>query len=280
MDYSKIFPETKQDDLCLTFGEFEPGKMLLKQAAIRTETGFEELMATMVELGGGILLSVQSERCCDDILALRPLEQRSEELEGYRKRGCIFRRNGNPNSNFFTVTATGDGTIWIRNEGERSLRFQTPDGMIYRICSGYTEALALSNTPAQIAPTKVLLDLGGNPLDVQVSVVYVKYGKAPWRRGGLDFPFPGPQVDSYICSLFCGDDCLGVLESHSDYFLELPRLEFLDIDGYGPGQWFVRNKGKSSLPLTTPKGRTVNVPADGKTYGIEELDAYREEADA
>lgn len=104
MDYSEIFPEAKQDDLCLTFGEFKPGKMPLKQAAIKTEAGFEE-------------------------------------LEGYRKRGCIFRRNGNPNSNFFTAEATGDGTIWIRNEGERSLRFQTPDGIIYPVCAGHNAAL-------------------------------------------------------------------------------------------------------------------------------------------
>lgn len=280
MDHSKFFPKAKQDDLCLTFGEFKPGEMPLKQAAIRTETGFEDLEAAMVELGGGLLLSVQSERCCDGTLILRPLERRREELEGYRKRSCVLRRNGNSNSNFFTVTATGDSTIWIRNEGERSLRFQTPDGMIYRICAGYTEALALSNTPAQIASAKILLDLGGNPLDFRVSAVHVKYGEAPWCRGGLDCLMPGTQIDSSICPLFCGDDCLGVLESHSDYFLERPRLELLDIDGYGPSQWFVRNKGESSLPLTTSKGRMVNVPADGKIYSIEELDAYRKEADA
>lgn len=280
MDDSKIFPETKQDDLCLTFGEFEPGKMLLKQAAIKTETGFEELTASMVELGSGILLSVQSERCCDDALVFRPLEQRSEELESYRKRGCIFRRNGNPNSNFFTVTAAGDGTVWIRNEGEHSLRFQTPDGMIYRVCAGYTQALSPSNAPAQIAPARVLLDLGGNPLDIRVSAVHVKYGAAPWRQGGLDLVSPGTRIDSCICPIFCGDDCLGVLESHSDYFLELPRLEFLDVDGYGSSQWFVRNQGKAPLPLTGPKGRTAEVPADGRIYSVEKLEAYGKETDA
>lgn len=280
MDYSKIFPEAKQDDLCLTFGEFKPGKMPLKQAAIKTEAVFEELEASMVELGSGLLLSVQSERCCDDALVFRPLEQRSEELEGYRKRGCIFRRNGNPNSNFFTAEATGDGTIWIRNEGERSLRFQTPDGIIYRVCAGHTEALALSNTLAQIALARVLLDLGGNPLDFQISAAHVKYGETPWRRGGLDCLAPGTQVDSYICPIFCGDDCLGVLESHSDYFLGQPRLEFLDVDGYGVGQWFIRNQGEAPIPLTGPKGQTSEAPADGEIYNVRTLDAYwREEAD-
>lgn len=269
----------KTDDLCLTFGEFKPGEMPLKQAVIKTETGFEDLTASMVELSGGILLSVQSERCCDNAI-FHPLEQRREELEGYRKRSCVLRRNGNSNSNFFAVTATGNGMLWIRNEGDRSLRFQTPDGIIYRVCAGHTEALTPLNTLAQTAPAKVLLDLGGSLLDFQVSAVHVKYGEAPWRRGGLDCLSPGTQVDSYICPLFCGDDCLGVLESHSDYFLKRPRLGFLDIDGYGPSQWFVRNKGKASLPLTGPKGRTVDVPADGHIYSIEELDAYREEADA
>lgn len=61
----------KTDDLCLTFGEFKPGEMPLKQAVIKTETGFEDLTASMVELSGGILLSVQSERCCDTVPKLR-----------------------------------------------------------------------------------------------------------------------------------------------------------------------------------------------------------------
>ena len=115
-----IFPEAEQDDLCLTFGPFEPGKLPLKQAAIRTAEGFKDLDASMAELGSGILLAVQSTRCCDDKLIFRPLEQRAEELENYRKRGCTFRRSGDPNSNFFTVTTTGDGTVWIRNESGRS----------------------------------------------------------------------------------------------------------------------------------------------------------------
>lgn len=279
-NYSRHFPEARQDDLCLTFGEIKPGKMPLKWAAIKMETGFEEMEASMVELGNGLLLSVQSERCCDVGQILRPLEQRSEELEGYRKRGCIFRRNGNPNNNFFTATATGDGTIWIRNEGDCSLRFQTPDGMVYRVCAGYTEALAPSNTLAQAAPVRVLVDLGGNPLDFQVSAVHVKYGEAPWCSGGLDCLSPGTRIDSYICPVSCGDDCLGVLESYSDYFLGRPGLALVDMVGYGPTQWFVRNKGEKPLPLTGPKGWTVDVPADGQIYSVEELGAYTEEADA
>ncbi len=271
------FPEARQDDLCLVFGEFKPGELPLKRAAIKTEAGFEELDASMVELSGGMLLSVQSERCCDSALISRPLGQRSEELENYRKRGCSLRRNGNPNSNFFTVTATGDGTIWIRNGGDRSLRFQTPDGMTYRVCAGYTEALVPSNTPARIAPTQVLLDLGGNPLDFQVSAAHVKYGEGPWHRGGLDCLSPGTRIDSHICPVFCGDDCLGVLESCSGYFLDQPRLELLDIKGYGVSRWFVRNKGKTPLPLTGPGGRTAEVPADNQIYSIEELGAYGEE---
>lgn len=272
----RCFSGAQQDDLCLTFGEIKPGKMPLKQAAIKTESGFEDLTASITELSSGILLSVQSQRCCDNIMIFCPPEQRTAELEGYRKRSCIFRRNGNPNSNFFTVTATGNGTIWICNEGNRSLRFQTPDGIIYRVCTGCTEALALSNTAAQTAPTKVLLDLSGNLLDFQISAVHVKYGEAPWCRGGLDCLSPGSRIDSYICPLFCGDDCLGVLESYSDYFLSLPRLALLDIDGYGSEQWYVRNKGKEPLPLSGPKGRTVDVPADGQIYSVEELGAYRE----
>lgn len=280
MNNDKTFPDAKQNDLCLTFGEFNWGEMPLKRAAIKTETGSEELTASMVELSCGVQLSVQSERCCDDALIFRPLEQRSEELEGYRRRACVLHRNGNSNSNLYTVKAAGGGTVWICNEGDRSLRFQMPDGMTYRVCAGCTEALTPSNTPAQIGPIQVLLDLGGGSLDFQVSKVHVRYGTAPWRRGGLDCLSPGTQVDSYICPIFCDDDCLGVLESHSDYFLGRPRLEFLDVDGYGVGQWFIRNQGEAPIPLTGPKGQTSEAPADGEIYHVRTLDAYwREEAD-
>lgn len=278
-DYRRWFPKAQSDDLCLTFGAFKPGEMPLKRAAIKTESGFEDLTASMVELGGGLLMSVQSELCCDDALICRPLEQRQKELEGYRKRNCIFRRNGDPNSNFFTVAAAGDGAIWTRNTGDCSLRFQTQDGMVYRVCAGYTEKLAPSNTSAQIAPTQILIDLGGNCLDFQVSAVHVKYGEAPWRRGRMGFLSPGTQVDGYICPIYCGDDCLGVLESHSDWFLGQPRLDILDIATYGSSRWFVRNKGEAPLPLIWPDGGTADVPADGQIYSVEKLSARREEAD-
>lgn len=97
MDY--IFPDAKRDDLCLTLGSFQPGKLPLEQAYIRTEAGLEELDGSMVELGNGILLAVQSKRCNDMDLLLRPLDQRGEELEDYRKRGYTLRRNGDSNSN-------------------------------------------------------------------------------------------------------------------------------------------------------------------------------------
>ena len=80
-NYSRFFSDAKQDDLCLTFGAFEQGELPLKQACIKTEAGFEELEGSMAELGNGILLAVQSVRCCDTDLILRPLNQRGEELE-------------------------------------------------------------------------------------------------------------------------------------------------------------------------------------------------------
>lgn len=274
---NKYFPDAKPDDLCLTLGVFEPGKLPLKQARIKTNVGFEELDGSMVELGNGLLLAAQSERCGDTDLILLPLDQRVEELEGYRKRGCTFRRNGDSNSNFLTVAPTGDGTVWIRNEGERSLRLQTQDGAIYRVCTGYTESLAPSNICAQVAPIQILLDLGGNPLDLRVSAVHVRYGKTPWQQGGIDCQ-SGAHLDSYFCRIACGDDCLGVVESYSDYFLGAPKLEFLDIDSYGPGQWYARNKGNTPFSLIWSDGRTAEVPADRQVYRLEALAASGEEA--
>lgn len=273
----RFFSEAQRDDLCLTFGAFEPGKMPLKWAAIKTETGFEELNSSVMELSDGLLLAVVSEFCHDENLIFRSMEQRSEEIENYAKRSCVFRRNGDSNSNLFTVTTAGAGTIRIRNEGQRSLRFQTPDGMIYRVCSGCTEALTASNLQTQVAPIQILLDLNNNPLDIRVGAVYVKYGEAPWRQGGVDCLL-GTCVDSFLCRIFCGDDCLGVVESYSDYYLERPRLELLDT-AYGSDHWFVRNKGEKALALTWPDGRAADVPADGQIYRLETLAAYRKEAD-
>lgn len=278
-DLSACFPEARPDDLCLTFGLFKPGELPLKQAAIKTETGFETLTASMMDLGAGILLSVQSERCSDKHMVFRPLDQRKDELEDYRKRGCQFRRNGDPNSNFFTVAAAGDGVIWIRNEGDRSLRFQTPDQTIYRVCTGYTEALAPGNTQAQISPTQILLDLHGNPLDLRIGAAYVKYGDRPCQRAGVSILSPGDQVGSSFCRIFCGDDCLGVLSSYSHYFLERPQLEILDISSYGPSLWFVRNRGESPLSLIWPDRGRHGVPADGRIYSFAALAAHREERD-
>lgn len=274
---NKLFPDAKPDDLCLTFGAFKPGKLPLKQACIKTNAGFEELDGSMVELGNGLLLAVQSERCSNDEQIFRPLNQRGEELESYRKCGCTFRRNGDSNSNFFTAVATGDGTIWICNKGDRSLRLQTPDGLIYRVCTGYTEALIPSNVRAQVAPIQILLDLSNNQLDLRIGAVYTKYGQAPWRQCGMDC-LSGTHVDSYFSRIFCGDDCLGVMESYSDYFLGAPKLEFLDIDSYGPSQWYVRNKGKAPILLAWSDGRTAEVPADGQVYRLKALTAQREEA--
>lgn len=280
MDYSRFFPDAKPDDLCLTFGAFEPGELPLKQACIKTEARFEDLDGSMVELGNGIMLAVQYERCCNDEQIFRPLNQRGEELESYRKCGCTFRRNGDPNSNFLTVAPTGDGTIWICNKGSRSLRFQMPDGAVYRVCVGATEALIPSNVQAQVAPTQILLDLGDNPLDLQISAVYVKYGQTTrWQQCGVDC-WTGARVDGSFIRVLCGcgDDCLGVLESYSDYFLEAPGLTFLDISSYGPSQWYVRNKGGTPLSLRWPDGRTAEAPADGQVYRLEALVASGEEA--
>ena len=87
----------------------------------------------------------------------------------------------------------------------------------------------------------------------------------------------GAHVDSCFCRIFCGDDCLGVVESYSDYFLGEPKLEFLDIDSYGTSQWYVRNKGKAPFSLIWPNGRTVEVPADRQVYRLEDLSVPREE---
>ena len=51
------FPRVAPDDLVLVFREAGPGKLPLEWAAIKTESGFEDLHASMPELGSGTLLA-------------------------------------------------------------------------------------------------------------------------------------------------------------------------------------------------------------------------------
>ena len=48
---------------------------------------------------------------------------------------------------------------------------------------------------------QILLDLGGNPLDLRISAIYVKYGGTPWQQCGMDCQ-SGAHVDSYFCRIF------------------------------------------------------------------------------
>ena len=43
------------------------------------------------------------------------------------------------------------GTLWIHNSGRRSLRFQTADGLLYRVCAGNVQPLTPGNRLARIA---------------------------------------------------------------------------------------------------------------------------------
>ena len=266
------FPEAAEPgDLYIDLGTCEPGELPIRQAAIKLESGdAEDLYASVTDCGSGALLAVYAPRCCDPDQIFRPLEQGEAELEGYRARGVVFRRSGDPNTNLYTVTPSGDGTLWIRNSQEdRSLRFQLPEG-VFRVCAGYTEPLSPANREALISPIQVLLELGGNALDFQVCGLHAKYGAGPWRRGGADCQC-GPYVDATTHRLFCGDDCLGVLISYSSYFLNRPQLELLDTESYGPTLWYLRNRGETACRLLSPGGRQSEVPADGQVYRLEAL---------
>jgi len=264
------------DDLLLVFGDPAPEKAPLRAAFIKTEPKEEELNTSAIELGGELRMFTQASRCEDLEQILRPLAQRQEELEGYRARGCVLRRCLDPHSNFYSIDYSGERTIWICNEGTQSLRFQTPDGTIYRVCAGYMEELRPSNARAKIGPAKVLLDLGGNPMDTCAGAVHVRYGESPWQRAELSLAGIA-HIDSYACRVFCGDDCLGVLESYSDYFLQRPGLTLLDIGSYGPSRWFFRNKRTEPFPVTWTDGQCARIPPDGAVYSLEALRASAEE---
>lgn len=271
------FEKAEPGDICLTFADAGRGELPVTHAFLEGVTASDALNISMLETGSGLVVTVHPDLC--DYPITRPLDEQTEKLKSYRNRFCVLRRNADPYSNFFRVETETDGEVWVYNKGSRTLRFQMPDGSVRRACAGYVQPLAPSSRQVQLAPTQILLDLGDNPLDFQISAVHVKYGESPWRRGGIEY-LDGAHIDSYACRILCGDDCLGLVESYSKIFLRNFRLEFLDLESYGPGEWFVRNKGGEPLALRLPDGREAQAPADGRIYRLESLAGCAEKAGA
>ena len=75
------------------------------------------------------------------------------------------------------------------------------------------------------------------------------------------------------------DDCLGVFEAYSDYFMQRPALDVLDIDSYGPAQWYIRNLGGLPLEIRRAGNSPSELPADQKVYAMNNLSllAYLEQ---
>lgn len=261
-------------DIFVSFHESETwdrNDVLCKEMYLKTKDGSKCLDGSSLLYPKGLRLSINLDRCRDQETFDRPLSQRSEELAEYHQACCIFCRSADPDSNFYRVEQTGTGTIWLRNKGFRSVRLQTADGLMYRVQAGEPQPLTPSNALARIGPWKVLLDVddGGGPLDIRIRAVHVLDNGA-WRQGDV-FMYTGDHVDSYYLRVKYQDDCLGVFDSYSSYFLERPALEVLDIDGYGPTQWYVRNVGKWPLELRAAGHDGWMVPPDRDIHPLETL---------
>lgn len=278
----KTFPGMKPGDVLVTLDDSELGKgktPLQEEMYLKTGEGRKTLDGSTLLYAKELRLGVKLSRCCDKEQFLLPMEQRGGELAEYRQAGCVFRKNPDPDDNFYRVEAAGTGTLWIKNSGQRSLRFQTADGLVYRVCAGSVQPLTPGNRLARIDPPKVLLDVehDGGPLDIRISAVHVLDGGS-WRRGGV-FLYCGDYTDSYHLRVRDQDDCLGLFEAYSSYFMCRPALDVLDIDSYGPAQWYVRNLSRLPLEIRRAGNSLSELPADHKVYAISNLSlpAYLEQ---
>lgn len=158
-----------------------------------------------------------------------------------------------------------------REKNSAPLRFQTADGFLYRVCAGSIQPLEPSNTQARIEPPKILMDVdsGSNPLDIQIRAVHVLDGGS-WRNGDV-YLHCGDYTDSYHLRVLYQDDCLGVFEAYSSYFMGRSALEVLDIDSYGPAQWHIRNMGSVPVSLRRAGRKCADVPADRAVYSLNDL---------
>lgn len=272
--YCPYFPDAGVGDMCVIFnlaakhGELPVDHAFVKTNDIFMGDNFEELDVSMCELGSGILVTVWPDPC--DPPSLPPGEGPNSDMT------CRFHRNGDANSNFFTadIGSPSEGRLWIHNTGDRSLRFQIRNGPIYRVHAGCTQVLDGDDPQARIGAAQILLDLGGNALDYLISAVHVRYGASPWMRGEADCTCASRPY-RYFHRVFCGDDCLGVLEAAGGDHVPV-LLAPLDLQSYGPSRWFVRNRNTAPIPLDRPGGGPI--PADGCVYSLEALMGRGEDA--
>lgn len=265
-------PGMKPGDIFITLDDSKLGKgaaPLQKELYWKTKDGRKALEGSALLYAKELRLGINLTR--DDTQYTWPLECREAELEEYRQASCVLRRNPDPDGSFYRVEQSGSGTIWICNQGQRSLRFQTADGLLYRVCAGAVQPLSPGNAMARVQPYKILLDVdgGGNPLDVQIRTVHVlEHGC--WRRGDV-YLHCGDYTDSYHLRVQYQDECLGVFEAYSSYFMGRSALEILDMDSYGPAQWYIRNLDSTPLALRKDGNEAASVPADRTVYDLRAL---------
>lgn len=64
---------------------------------------------------------------------------------------------------------------------------------------------------------------------------------------------------------------MGVFEAYSKYFMGRPALDVLDVDSYGPAQWYVRNLDSAALKILWAGKNPSEVPADQRVYPLGNL---------
>ena len=266
--------DMKPGDIFVTLddSELSAGKSpLCGELYLKTGDGRKNLDGSVLLYARELRLAVSLSRCSTKYQIDRPLEERKEELAEYYQTGCVFRKSPDPDGNFYRVEKVGPGTVWICNKGNRSLRFQTADGSLYRVCAGSIQALDPANMRARIKPPRILLDVDseGNPLDIQIRAVHV-LDDGLWHRGDV-YLHCGDYSDSYHLRVQYQDDLYGVFEAYSSYFMGRSALEVLDISGYGPTRWHIRNLGSVPLTLRHDGNKCADVPADRMVYELCDL---------
>ncbi|MDE6591303.1 MAG: hypothetical protein K2K53_13390, partial [Oscillospiraceae bacterium] len=168
---------------------------------LKTEEKYKELEGSALLCAKELRLSVSLGRRGDIDQCTRPLAERAEELAEYRQASCLLHKSPDPDDNFYRLEQTGSGTVWIYNKGKRSLRFQTGDGLLYRVCAGTVQPLGPGNTRAMIQPHKILLDVdSGGPPNACI------YGWEGNRAEEIDSEFVKWSSGSYLLDVTAGPD--------------------------------------------------------------------------
>ncbi|MBR1496102.1 MAG: hypothetical protein IJ617_00560 [Oscillospiraceae bacterium] len=258
--------------ICVAFDESEA--CVLKSAEFQSRAGTECLYVAGDRRGDPYLFSTlprDKGEGKDETIVDTPLEKRAEELAGYASRTVRFARSMESASDLYDLIEPPDWVrIRVKNEGDRALRYRTPDGKLLRVAAGYTETIwPAEEVTAENCRTEQVRVTVDATTEVNVSQLELTGGS--WREIGAVLDYTAGLNDYLLRIRGVGGSLLGVIQTTAA-FSGKPALAFIDCKRYG-AVFSVRNTGDRPVTLRFPQDGdfTCALEPNGAEYTLDEL---------